>query len=364
MNFDLSEDEEMLKAVAERFVTDCYDLEKRREYLAASEGFSRENWALLSELGLVAALFSAESGGLEIGQTGIATIFEALGRGFVVEPLVESVLLAGGLFETLAPADLKAQWIEGLVMGEKRLAFAHRENAARDNAAWVETRADGTTLSGAKSLVIAGAGADGFIVSARIAGNAGDAHGIELFLVEAGAPGLALEPWRLVDGSLGATLTLDKTPATRLGGSLDDIETAQTRAALARTAEALGIMERLFAETLDYLRTRKQFGVPLGSFQALQHRMVAQYAALEQSRSLLYLAIMADPADRSAWRKAIDGARSYVADVSITLGHEMIQLHGGMGVIDELSIGHGHKRLLLLSRWPESPEASLTRYAA
>ena len=364
MNFDLTEDEEMLKALAERFVTDRYDHEARAKYLAKENGFCPENWALMSELGLVAAMFDAENGGLGLGLTGLATIFEALGRGLVVEPLTESVVLAGGLFETLASDELKGQWMEALVMGEKRLAFAHREQAARDNPSWVETRFEGGTLSGAKSLVAAGAGVDAYIVSARVAGAAGDADGIELFLVEAGAAGLGVRPWRLVDGSLCVSLTLNKVECRRLGGSLETILSAELRAMLVRTAEALGIMDRLFTETLDYLRTRKQFGVPLASFQALQHRMVAQYSALEQARSLLYLAIVAENGDKEALKKAILGARAFIAEASVTLGHEMIQMHGGMGVTDELIIGHGHKRLLMLSRWPESPEATLDRFAA
>lgn len=371
MNFDLTEDEEMLKALAERFVNDRYDPDKRREYLAQDCGFSPENWALLGELGLIAAGFSEENGGLGIGATGIATIFEALGRGLVVEPLGESVLLAGGLFERLANADLKSAWLDELIAGTRRLAFAHREQGARDNIAWVETRAeatgDGFVLNGAKSLVVSGAGAEAYLVSARVAGASGDRDGIEIFLVEAGTPGLFANPWRLVDGGTAVALTLDNVaiPAVnRLGGSLEDIEDVDCRTALARSAEALGIMERLFADTLEYLRTRKQFGTTLSTFQALQHRMVAQYSALEQARSLLYLALIADPADRTAWHSTIAGARAFIAEAAVTLGHEMIQMHGGMGVTDELMIGYGHKRLLMLSRWPESATRTLDRFAA
>jgi alkylation response protein AidB-like acyl-CoA dehydrogenase len=368
VNFDLSEDEEMLKAVAERFVTDHYDLDRRRGYLAHDQGFSPENWALMAELGLIAAPMSEDSGGLGIGSTGLMTIFEALGRGLVVEPLAESIVLAAGLFERTASDALKAAWLESLAMGERRLALAHREAAARDNPHWIETRAqitgDSATLTGEKSLVIAPMGAAAFIVSARTSGHSGDAQGIALFLVAADAPGLHIKPWRLVDGSVGGTVTFANTPATPLGGGAEELDNAQTRASLVRSAEALGIMQRLFDETLEYLRTRKQFGAPLASFQALQHRMVDQYSALEQARSLLYIAAMADGADKTAWRKAVDGARAYIAEASIDLGHEAIQLHGGMGVTDELIIGHGHKRLLMLSRWPESPERTLDRYAA
>jgi len=363
VNFDLTEDEEMLKALVERFVADRYDPDKRRAYLAEPEGFSRSNWALLGELGLIALPFAPEHGGLGAGATGLATVFEVLGRGLVVEPLAEAALLAGGLFARLAGDALRAQWMPQLIAGEKRLAFAHREAAARDNWAWVETRAQDNRLSGEKSLVVAGAGADGFIVSARSAGAAGDEAMIALYLVEPSAPGLEIAPWRLVDGGVAATLRLDNVDAVPLGGGLAEIAEARSWLALAQSAEALGIMERLFAETLDFLRTRKQFGVPLGSFQALQHRMAAQYSQIEQARALLNLAMMTPPEDAAAWRRAVDGARAFIADAAVALGHEMIQMHGGMGVTDELIIGHGHKRLLMLSRWPETSAAALDRYA-
>jgi len=363
VNFDLTEDEEMLKALVERFVADRYDPDKRRAYLAEPEGFSRSNWALLGELGLIALPFAPEHGGLGAGATGLATVFEVLGRGLVVEPLAEAALLAGGLFARLAGDALSAEWMPQLIAGEKRLAFAHREAAARDNWAWVETSAQDNRLSGEKSLVVAGAGADGFIVSARSAGAAGDEAMIALYLVEASAPGLEIAPWRLVDGGVAATLRLDNVDAAPLGGGLAEIAEARSWLALAQSAEALGIMERLFAETLDFLRTRKQFGVPLGSFQALQHRMAAQYSQIEQARALLNLAMMTPPEDAAAWRRAVDGARAFIADAAVALGHEMIQMHGGMGVTDELIIGHGHKRLLMLSRWPETSAAALDRYA-
>ena len=370
MNFDLSEDEAMLKALAERFVVDRYDIDRRKAYLANEAGFCAENWGLLGELGLIAAPFSTENGGLGLDQAAIAIIFEALGRGFVVEPLIESVLLAGGLFERTASSVLRDAWLGDLITGARRLAFAHAEHRARRNACWVETRAvrvdGGMALSGEKSLVVAGPGADAFLVSARVSGAAGDRDGVALFLVPADAPGLSVTDYRLVDGSAGSQITLHDVvvPAEYcLSGGIDEIEVAQARAAIARSAEALGIMEKLFADTLDYLRTRKQFGMALGNFQALQHRMTAQYAVLEQSRSLLYLAVMADPADRNGWLRTINGTRAFISEKSVAFGHEMIQMHGGMGVSDELIIGQGHKRLLFLSRFPEDAGVSLDRFA-
>ena len=368
MNFDLNEDEEMLKALTERFVTDHYDHDSRRAFLAEPSGFSTKNWQLLGELGLIAAPLPEDFGGLDLDATAIATVFEALGRGLVVEPLAETAVLAGRLFAATAPEALAADWAEALATGEKRLVLAHAETAARDDRRWVETTAcesDGSyVLNGEKPYCVAGGGADGFIVSARLSGGAQDVDGLGLFLVARDAPGLAIREWHLADGSVTASLTLHGVTldaGQRLTGGFAQLAEAQTMANLARSAEALGIMSRLFDETIDYLRTRDQFGAPLGSFQAIQHRMVAQYAVIEQSRSLLNLALVSW--GESGFTKAVEGARAFISDASVTLGHEMIQFHGGMGVTDELAVGGGHKRLLVLSRWPDGPAGALDRYA-
>lgn len=370
VNFDLSEDEEMLKSLAERFVSDRYDGERRRNYLARDAGFCAENWALLGDLGLIAMSFATENGGLGAGQIDIALVAEAFGRGLVVEPLFESVLLAGKLFESQAGPELKTRWLPGIMSGKLRLALAHHETAARHNPAWVETRAvemlGKWCMNGKKTMVRAGVSANAFIVSARISGDAGDGDGVGLFLVESDAPGLMIHPYRVLDGTVSCELDLDNVTVMadcRLSGGLDAICEAETRAAIAWSAEALGIMETLFAETLDFLKTRQQFGVPLGSFQVLQHRMVEHYARIEQARALLYLAMMADPLDSDTWVRAIAGARAFIAEASIKLSHDLIQMHGGMGVTDELIIGHGHKRLMMLSRHPRNAGYELDRYA-
>lgn len=368
MNFDLSEDEEMLKALAERFVVDHYDIESRRRFLAEPEGFSARNWALLGELGLIAALFDAEAGGLGLDGTGIATVFEALGRGLVVEPLIENGLLAGRLFAATAPAPLRDAWLPDIMSGSRRIALAHAEERGRDASCWVETRVeadgDGWRIEGEKAYVPAAGGVDGFLVSARNSGDPGNAEGVGLYFVRSDAPGLEISPWRMADGSVAASLRLNgvAVPAANvLTGGLAEVAEAEEVASLARSAEALGIMESIFAETLDYLRTREQYGAKLASFQALQHRMVAHYTAIEQARGLLNFAMVSWK--KAEFRSAVLGARAFISEVSIALGHDMIQFHGGMGVTDELSIGHGHKRLLVLSRWPEGPDASLDRFA-
>jgi alkylation response protein AidB-like acyl-CoA dehydrogenase len=365
VNFELSEDQEMLKALAERFVAHHYDSERRRSFLAQSNGFAPRNWTVLGELGLIAAQFDEAAGGLALDATGIATVFEALGRGMVVEPLIENCLVAGRLFASTAPAALRAAWLDGLLSGERRIALAHAEAGSRNGRLWVETRAvangSGTRLSGSKLCVPAGGGVNGFVVSARSSSDPASPDGLGLYFVPADSIGLAIEGWRMADGSCAVSLHLDAVEATALNGGSEAIAEAQDFANLARAAEALGIMEQIFADTLEYLRTREQFGVKLGSFQALQHRMVAQYAVIEQCRALLNLAQVSD--GKPEFVQSVRGARAFIAPASLTLGHEMIQMHGGMGVTDELSIGHGHKRLLVLSRWPDDPDAALDRYA-
>lgn len=358
----------MLKALSERFVADRYEAEQRRAYQAEPCGYSHDNWAMLGDLGLLAAFFSEEHGGLGVERTGLITLMEALGRGLVVEPVAENIGLAGKLVARLASGTLADALLPGVISGKTMIAVAHRERNARQNEHWVETRAeqsgDHHVLNGEKSFVAAGCGADAYIVSARLTGSTCDEGGAGLFLVDRDAPGLEAQPWRLADGTRAVALRLKNVAATHLLGCVSELSKAQAEASLWRCAEALGVMERLFTDTIDYLRTRKQFGVSLGTFQALQHRMVAQYAILEQARGLLFLAAMVDSGDVLAFEKRVQGARAFIADAAITFGHEMIQMHGGMGVTDELAIGHGHKRLMVLSRWPEDATAALDRYAA
>ncbi|WP_066553335.1 acyl-CoA dehydrogenase family protein [Croceicoccus bisphenolivorans] len=359
MNFELNEDEEMLKAVVDRFVTDRYDVERRREFLSLPHGFSRKNWELLAELGVMAVPFAEECGGLGLDATALAVTFEALGRGIVVEPVLESAILPGLLMQTGNNTDLAEAWIPRILSGEARLGVGHP--AARSaNGVQARPADGGFVLDGEVPHVIAGAGAEGFVIAATLPDGT-----TAWLLVEAGAAGLTASSWRLADGTDTASLRLEAVQVradARIEHDPQALDRVFALASLARCAEALGVMEKIFAETLDYLRTREQFGAPIGSFQAIQHRMATQYTALEQSRALVKLATVKDGS--AEFSDHVDGARAFIAEASIALGHEMIQFHGGMGVTDELSVGQGHKRLLVLSRWPEMPMATLDRYAA
>jgi alkylation response protein AidB-like acyl-CoA dehydrogenase len=370
MNFDLSEDQQILKAVVERFVTDRYDLVRRREYQREPRGFSPENWRMLGELGLIGAQFAPEPGGF--GDSAIDTLitFESLGQGLVVEPLIECALLAGGLFGQGAEPALREAWLPDLVSGRKTLTFAHREPGSRNNLGWVQTRAQSkngrVVLDGEKIAVANPVGADALIVSASQSADPADREAISLYWVPADTRGLLVRPYRQMDGGLAARVAFDNVelgPRNLLRGGYRAIYRAETRASLGRSAEALGIMQMLLDQTLEYVRQRHQFGVPLATFQALQHRLVAQYVALEQSRALLYGAALADASQHEEWRTQICGARAFIAEHSVLLGQDAIQMHGGMGVSDELVVGHAHKRLLMLSRTPSDAQTALDVFA-
>jgi alkylation response protein AidB-like acyl-CoA dehydrogenase len=364
VNFELNEDQLLLKNLTEQFVADRYDdLTRRDAYQQSQSGFSGENWALLAELGLLALPFAEDDGGLGGGMIEIITVMEALGRALVTEPLLGDLLLAGALIAETGTEAQKARWLPRIMSGEARVALAHFEHEARYDIGHVGARSQrdggsGFKLEGAKTLVLSGADADAYLVSAR---NGDDIH---FHIVPADSAGLHRRDYRLVDGSVASELRLLSVPAgERLAGGMAEFARVVDRARIAMSAEMLGIMSMLFDTTLDYVRTRKQFGVPIGSFQAIQHRLADLYAALELSRSQLYRAALAQDSDEGRAR-AIAGAKSYVSANAVRLGEECIQLHGGIGTSNELIVGHGHKRLLLLATLFGDSDSELERFNA
>ncbi|WP_198351038.1 acyl-CoA dehydrogenase family protein [Flavisphingomonas formosensis] len=351
MDFTLTDDQQMLKTLVERFVADRYDAGARAVYRATACGYSARNMQMLAEMGLFALAWPESEGGLEGGPIEIMTVMEALGRGLAVEPVLETVFVAGAMLARLCPAELRGEWLEAVLHGRRRVAFAFAEHGARFALTGGGTRAQAGRLSGGKTMVAAGA--DLWIVTAR------DERGDSLYLVRADATGVATRDYRLIDGSVASELVFDAVAATRIG-DLAAIEGLLDSGRIGAMAEMVGIMSRIFDETLDYVRNRKQFGVAIGSFQAIQHRLADQYAALELSRSQLYRAALAEGTERAA---AIAGAKSFIARRAIRLGEECIQFHGGMGVSDELAIGHGHKRLMLLASLFGDAHHEAARYA-
>ena len=361
MNFELDEEQGMVRDLVARFVDSRSNLDARTRARSTPEGFSTANWRMLGDLGLLALPFGTDIGGMGGGLVELITVMEGFGAGLITEPYLPDLLLAARLLERAGTAAQKAAWLPAIMCGERRLALAHMERAARFNPLFVECRAtaqrDGTTLLGTKTFVQAGAGADAYIVSARTSGGADEPDGLSLWIVAADAPGLERQPYRLLDGSAALELRLHDTPAERLEGGAAALLETFDEARIAACAEMVGVMTMLFEATLEHLRTRKQFGQPIGSFQAIQHRMADHYAALEQSRShMLRTALL--PKDASA----VAAAKAFIGAAAIRLGEDCVHLHGGMGVTDELVIGHGHKRILLLASLLGDSESELSRY--
>jgi alkylation response protein AidB-like acyl-CoA dehydrogenase len=372
MNFQHTEDRRMLADTLDRFVREKYGFEVRQRIAGSPEGCSREMWRRFAELGALAALFGEDHGGM--GGTGfdIMVVFEALGRGLVVEPLA-GALMAG---QILAANDAReaSGLLEQMIAGEKIVAFAYEEADTGADPARVSARAassgSGWKLSGTKVAVHQAESADAFVVAARSSGTPGDASGIALFLVPANAPGLKLRGYPLIDGGRGADLLLDGAEpgaVKLLVAEADGYGTLQRALAcglVALAAESLGAMEAAKAATLDYLRTRRQFGVPIGSFQALQHRMADLLLEVEQARSAVINAadrLDAGPLQRG---RALAAAKVTVGRVGTLVAEESIQLHGGIGMSWELPLAHYAKRLVMIDHQLGDEDEQLARYIA
>ena len=343
MNFDLTEDQVLMKATVERFVADsCGDLTGRRAARATPAGFSAANWRRLAATGLLALPVSAANGGLGGGRAEIVTVMEVLGRGLVAEPVLEALVTA-----LLLDAVGDAAALLPLIAGEARVVLAHAEREARYNFTQVSVTAKpaagGVRIDGTKIAVVAGGAADAFIVSARAA------DGIGFWHVAADAPGVERRAYRLADGSVAAELTLrsvEISASARLAVGFEALAPVVAMARLAAAAEMLGVMNLLFEATLAHVKTRSQFGQPLGSFQVIQHRLVDAYVATEQARSHVLRAALAPAAE---FGRAAAGAKAFVAAAALGVAHTAVQLHGGMGITDELVIGHGLKRIRVLA---------------
>jgi alkylation response protein AidB-like acyl-CoA dehydrogenase len=350
MNFDFSDDEQQLREAALRWVERGYTFERRRA-IEKSGGFSAEVWGELAELGLLGLGTSEDDGGMAMGPVAAMLALEALGRGLVLEPVAAVALVAASVIAR-SPAQERANWAPRIASGEARVVLAYQERAARYRLAHVDTKAVAAgaawTLSGTKSIVPIGDQADAFIVSARVSGAADDAAGIALFLVERAASGVKTQGYALQDGSRAAEVTLSNTPATLLvaaGPAFAALELAVDTGIAALAAEAVGVMDKLFELTTEYLNTRKQFGVSIGTFQALRHRVADMKMQLELARSMSYYATLKlgeAPAER---RRAVAQAKVQLGQSARYLGQQAIQLHGGIGMTDEYIGSHYFKRL-------------------
>ena len=374
MDFRISEEQTALQDSLKRYLAKDYSFEKRRELLRAPEGFSRDAWRQYAEFGVLALPFPEDAGGLGGSAVDTMVVMEAFGPALVLEPYLATVVLAGGLVRDAGSGGQKQSLLPAVAEGRLLLAFAHGEPGVRYDLDHVATtaRADGEgwVLDGAKAVVLHGAAADRLIVSARSAGGARDAKGISLFIVERDAPGVSVRGYPTQDGSPAADIVLEsvRVPKDALLGARDQalpaIERAVDYANAALCAEAVGIMAALNAATLEYLKTRKQFGVPIGKFQALQHRMVDMTIAAEQARSMMYLAaVRADSADAGERRRALAAAKAFIGQAARFVGQQAVQLHGGMGVTDELIVSHWFKRLTAIDLTFGDADHQLARFS-
>ena len=374
MNFSLNEIQMMLADTVEKFIENEYDFETRQNYAASDTGYSKEAWTTISELGWTAVPFDEDDGGIGGGPIDTMVLMERFGRGLIVEPYLANVVLAGGVLKRLANAQQKETWLHPMIAGEMQLTLAFVEPQSRyalsDIATTAARTSDGWMLNGRKGYVLNGRNADVIIVPARTSGEQSDKNGISLFAVPANAGGVTITDYATVDGHQAAELSLSDVTidGDALLGNVDAgygaLEATIDEATLAVCAEAVGIMQTLKDKTVEYSKQRVQFGVPIGSFQALQHRMVDMLMECEQSQSLLMWATMINAEGADDARRAVSAIKYQVGTAGRKVGEEAVQIHGGMGVTWELDVAHYFKRLIAIGQIFGNADWHLDKLAA
>ena len=374
MDFSLNDMQLMLADTVEKFIENEYDFETRQRYAASDTGYSKEAWATFAELGWTAAPFDEDDGGFGGGPIDTMVIMERFGRGLIVEPYLANVILAGGILKRLASAAQKQQWLLPMIAGELQATLAFLEPQSRYELSNVATTADktadGWVLSGRKGYVLNGRNADIVIVPARTSGAQTDRDGISLFAVAANATGVSINDYATVDGHQAAEMTLTGVAVGNdallgdAGAGYEALDATIDEATLAVCAEAVGIMQALKDKTVEYSKQRVQFGVPIGSFQALQHRMVDMLMECEQSQSLLMWATMVNAEGTDEAKRAVSAIKYQVGTAGRLVGEEAVQLHGGMGVSWELDVAHYFKRLIAIGQVFGNADWHLDKLAA
>ncbi|MET4482124.1 acyl-CoA dehydrogenase family protein [Bradyrhizobium sp. F1.13.3] len=373
MDIQLTEEQELLRSSIQRLLRDQYDFDERRKIVATDEGWSRKHWSAFAELGLCAAPFQESSGGLGGGTLATMIVMQEFGRNLVVEPYFETVVLAGGLIEEAGSPEQRQALLPGIMDGSAIWTLAWAEGRSRydfDNVATTARReGDHFVLSGTKAAVIGAPWADKLIVSARTSGEPRDRAGVSLFVLDRHSPNLHLQSFKTIDGRRAAELTLMdvRVPASQMLGAEGEgvavLEACRDRAIAALCAEAIGAMSVLNSTTLEYSKVRKQFGAALGTFQVLQHRMVDMFIALEEAVSLTQHLNLSMAAREPNGSKMAAGAKSKVGYAARFIAEQAVQLHGGMGMSDELDVGHYFKRISSINIQFGDPAYHLMRYA-
>jgi alkylation response protein AidB-like acyl-CoA dehydrogenase len=359
MEFNYSEEQLALQDTLRRFVSRDYDFDKRRKFSASSLGYSAEAWSQFAELGLLALPLPEAYGGLGGNAVDIMLVMEQFGQGLLLEPYLSTVVTCGGLIRDAASEAMKQQLLPQIAAGKAKIALAGYEAAGRYDLSYVACAAQESgaswRLSGRKTVVLDGASADYFLVSARSSGDVSDRDGISLFLVPRDAKGLTVAAYPTQSGARAADLLLENVTVgseAMIGApsrAFPIIERAVDLGVAALCAEAVGIINALNQATLNYLKTRKQFGVAIGTFQALKHKMADMLIAAEQSRSMAIIAaVHADSHEAADRHRAVSAAKAYIGQAGRLVGQHAVQMHGGMGVVDELIVSHYFKRLTMI----------------
>lgn len=375
MDFSLSDEQKLLQDSLERFIQNDYQFEARQEIVASAEGMRRDNWRTFAELGWLGMMFGESDGGYGGTAVDIMVIMEQVGKGLIVEPFLPCLVLSGGLIRRAGNEHQKLERLGAMIEGQKLGAFAFAEPDSRFNFNHVSTSATqenaGFRLNGRKAVVLNAQNSDFLVVSARTSGDTRDAEGVSLFLVDAQAEGVTRQDYVTVDGGRASEVSFQDVAIGSdallgdLGHASAIIERVIDEAILAVGAEAVGAMEVLYKATVEYSKQRKQFGVPIGSFQVLQHRMVDMFIAHEQAKSLMYMAaIRLDEDDPIEAKKAASAFKVQVGKSGRTVGQGAVQIHGGMGMTDELNVGHYFKRLTVIDTLFGNTDHHLKRFAA
>ena len=358
MNFELSEEQKMIQQSVERFVQENYDLPKRVEISSKDPGYSKDYWGSMAELGWLGLPFNEEDGGFGGNQIDTLVIMEQFGKGLVLEPFLANVVLGGGAIQMGGSEELKKEILPSLIEGTKQVTLAYAEQQSRFDLEDVATSArldgDKYIINGQKSMVLNAESADHLVIVTRTSGGQVDEEGITLFLVDSDTKGLEKQNFPTVDGLRASEITLENVEVgtERIIGDTDKgfeiLKAVSNNGILALCAEAVGAMEILYKDTVEYTQQREQFDHPLSDFQVLQHRMVDMFMEYEQCKSLLFRATMETIQDPEMAQKTIHALKHLIGKSGIFVGENAVQLHGGMGVTEELRIGHFFKRLLVI----------------
>lgn len=375
MNFELNTEQQLLRDSVDRFVRDNYELDNRIKLVATKHGFSEALWQTMAELGWLALPFAEADGGFGGDQIDTMVIMEQFGKGLVVEPYFASVILGGGVLKRAASLQQKADLLPGLIDGSRQLTLGYAEEQARFDLHDVTTIArvegDAFIINGHKSMVTNAATASQLIISARTGGGQIDKNGISLFIVDVDDAGISMENFPTVDGLRASEVKFKdvRVSAQNLLGELDNgfevLNAVANDAILALCAEAIGAMEVLYKDTVEYTQEREQFGHPLADFQVLQHRMVEMFMEYEQCKSMLYRATLeVAQGDSATAQRTVHALKHLVGKTAIFIGENAVQLHGGMGMTEELRIGHYFKRLLVIDAQFGNADFHLQQFAA